>query len=31
VIDGERAVVSATFYAPGEPRMIWVGLRYDFR
>jgi len=30
VIAGERALVSATFYAPGAPRMIWAGLRYDF-
>jgi len=30
VIDGERAVVSSTFYAPGAPRMIWAGLRYTF-
>jgi len=30
VIDGERAVVNATFYAPGAPRMIWAGVRYTF-
>jgi outer membrane receptor protein involved in Fe transport len=30
VIDGERAVVNATFYAPGAPRMIWAGIRYTF-
>ncbi len=30
VIDGERPLVNATFYAPGAPRMIWAGLRYDF-
>lgn len=30
VIDGERPVRSATFYAPGPPRMIWAGVRYQF-
>ena len=30
VIGGERPVRSATFFAPGAPRMIWAGLRYDF-
>ncbi len=27
VIDGERPLVHATFYAPGAPRMLWVGVR----
>ena len=30
VIDGERPLVHATFYAPGAPRMIWAGVRYTF-
>jgi outer membrane receptor protein involved in Fe transport len=30
VIDGERAVVNATFYAPGAPRSLWVGVSYTF-
>jgi len=30
VIGGERPVVSATFYAPGAPRMVWAGVRYAF-
>lgn len=30
VIDGERPVRNATFYAPGAPRMVWVGLRFAF-
>ncbi len=30
VIDGERALQHATFYAPGAPRMIWAGFRYAF-
>ena len=30
VIDGEHPVRNATFYAPGAPRMVWVGLRYSF-
>jgi outer membrane receptor protein involved in Fe transport len=30
VIDGERAVVNATFYAPGAPRSVWVGVNYSF-
>ena len=30
VIDGERALLHATFYAPGAPRMIWAGVRYTF-
>jgi hypothetical protein len=30
VIDGELAVVNATFYAPGAPRTIWAGIRYTF-
>ena len=29
-IDGERAVVSATFYAPGAPRSLWLGVNYSF-
>jgi outer membrane receptor protein involved in Fe transport len=27
VIDGERPLLHATFYAPGAPRMLWVGVR----
>ena len=27
VIDGERPLVSSTFYAPGAPRMVWLGIR----
>jgi len=27
VIDGERPLEHATFYAPGAPRMLWVGVR----
>ena len=30
VIDGDRPVVHATFYAPGEPRTMWVGVRVQF-
>ena len=30
VINGERPVRSATFFAPGAPRMIWAGVRYQF-
>jgi outer membrane receptor protein involved in Fe transport len=30
VIDGERPLVGATFYAPGAPRAYWAGLRYQF-
>ncbi len=30
IVDGERPTRNATFYAPGAPRMIWVGLRYAF-
>lgn len=30
VIDGERPLVSSTFYAPGAPRAIWVGARVSF-
>ena len=30
VIDGERAVVNATFYAPGAPRSLWIGASYSF-
>ena len=30
VIDGERALVHATFYAPGAPRTLWVGASYAF-
>jgi len=28
--DGDRPVRHATFYAPGAPRTVWVGLRYTF-
>jgi outer membrane receptor protein involved in Fe transport len=27
LIDGERPLVYATFYAPGAPRMLWLGVR----
>jgi outer membrane receptor protein involved in Fe transport len=27
IIGGERPLVHATFYAPGAPRMLWVGVR----
>lgn len=30
VVDGERPVLGATFYAPGAPRTFWVGVRYTF-
>jgi len=30
IVDGERPVRSATFYAPGAPRMGWVSVRYAF-
>ncbi|NCT68631.1 MAG: TonB-dependent receptor [Rhodanobacteraceae bacterium] len=30
VVDGERPLVHATFYAPGAPRLFWLGLRYTF-
>jgi outer membrane receptor protein involved in Fe transport len=30
VIDGERPLVSSTFYAPGVPRSIQVGARFRF-
>ena len=30
VIDGERPVVSATFFAPGAPRTFWIGVRKTF-
>ncbi len=30
VINGERPLVHATFYAPGAPTMIWAGIRYTF-
>jgi len=30
VIDGERPLVHATFYAPGAPRSLWVGVSYTF-
>lgn len=30
VIDGERPLLHATFYAPGAPRLFWVGVRYEF-
>ncbi|HEY4365744.1 MAG TPA: TonB-dependent receptor [Steroidobacteraceae bacterium] len=30
VIDGERPLVGATFYAPGAPRAYWAGVRYQF-
>ena len=30
IVGGERPVRSATFYAPGAPRMIWAGVRYQF-
>jgi outer membrane receptor protein involved in Fe transport len=29
-IAGEFPVQQATFYAPGAPRMIWIGVRYQF-
>ena len=30
VIDGERPLLHATFYAPGAPRMLWLGVRVSF-
>ena len=30
VIDGERPLVNSTFYAPGAPRSVQVGLRLNF-
>mgnify|MGYP000898515846 CR=1 FL=1 len=30
VIDGSRAVVHPTFYAPGAPRTAWIGVSYTF-
>ena len=30
VIDGERPLLHATFYAPGAPRMLWLGVRVTF-
>ncbi len=30
VIDGERPLVHATFYAPGAPRALWFGAHYAF-
>jgi outer membrane receptor protein involved in Fe transport len=30
VIDGERPLVHAAFYAPGAPRMLWLGVRVAF-
>lgn len=30
VIDGERPLVSSTFYSPGAPRAIWLGARWAF-
>ncbi|OJU14031.1 MAG: TonB-dependent receptor, partial [Caulobacterales bacterium 68-7] len=30
IVDGERPVRSATFYAPGAPRSGWVSVRYSF-
>ena len=29
-ISGDFPVVQSTFYAPGAPRMVWVGVRYLF-
>jgi len=28
--EGDRPVRNSTFYAPGAPRTIWVGLKYEF-
>jgi len=28
--NGDRPLVHSTFYAPGAPRTVWVGLRYTF-
>jgi outer membrane receptor protein involved in Fe transport len=30
IIDGERPTRNATFYAPGAPRLFWVGVKYGF-
>jgi outer membrane receptor protein involved in Fe transport len=30
VVEGERPVRSATFYAPGAPQTTWVSVRYNF-
>jgi outer membrane receptor protein involved in Fe transport len=30
VIDGERPLLHATFYAPGAPRSLWIGVNYSF-
>lgn len=30
VIDGERPMRNATFYGPGAPRAVWIGVRYAF-
>lgn len=30
IIDGERPTRNVTFFAPGAPRIIWVGVRYAF-
>ena len=29
-VDGQFATQQATFYAPGAPRLFWLGLRYTF-
>ncbi|MEO6339941.1 MAG: TonB-dependent receptor [Caulobacteraceae bacterium] len=31
IVNGERPVRSATFYAPGAPRSFWVGVKYAFK
>jgi outer membrane receptor protein involved in Fe transport len=28
-VGGEYPLVNSTFYAPGAPRTLWVGLRYS--
>lgn len=30
IVNGERPVRRATFYAPGAPRLIWAGAKYAF-
>jgi outer membrane receptor protein involved in Fe transport len=30
VVDGERPLLGSTFYAPGAPRALWMGVRYAF-
>ncbi|WP_116089736.1 TonB-dependent receptor [Sphingomonas crusticola] len=30
VVDGERPLVSSTFYSPGTPRSLWLGARVTF-